>query len=150
MGFVVKNILFRESYYEMVCVWRYIYLMDRETLQHRCRKFHIDVINVCRELPQDPAGSETAKQIIRSAGSMSANYSSSLRAKSRRDFIHKLKIVLEEADESLYWLTVIKDARLSSAERVDPLLKEANELTAIFASSLKTALKNLKSNAVRS
>ena len=75
-----------------------------------------------------PAGFETVKQLIRSAGSVGANYRAACRAKSKADFIYKLEIVLEEADESLYWLEVSKDANLLQSQDLILLIKEANEL----------------------
>ena len=113
--------------------------MNRLQLQQRTKQFHIDVIKLCQFLPKNAAGFETAKQLIRSAGSVGANYRSTVRAKSTADFIHKIEIVLEEADESHYWLEVIKDALLISGPEIDRLIKEANELTAIFAATDKTA-----------
>ena len=113
--------------------------MNRLQLQQRTKQFHIDVIKLCQFLPKNAAGFETAKQLIRSAGSVGANYRSTVRAKSTADFINKIEIVLEEADESHYWLEVIKDALLISGPEIDRLIKEANELTAIFAATDKTA-----------
>ena len=88
--------------------------MDRKELQQRTKKFHVDIIKLCEGFPKNAAGFETAKQIIRAAGSVGANYRASVRAKSLADFIYKIEIVLEEADESYYWLEVIKDAGLQS------------------------------------
>ena len=113
--------------------------MNRQQLQERTKKFHIDVIRLCEKLPRNAAGFETARQIIRSAGSVAANYRASVRAKSRADFIYKIEIVLEEADESGYWLEVIRDADMVQGTETERLLKEANELTAIFAATDKTA-----------
>ena len=90
-------------------------------------------------MPKNAAGFETAKQLIRSAGSVGANYRATVRAKSKADFIYKIEIVLEEADESMYWLEVIRDAELITGTEIDRLIKEANELTAIFAATDKTA-----------
>ena len=78
------------------------------------------------------------------AGSVGANHRSSSRAKSTKDFIYKIEIVLEEADESHYWLEIIKDAGLVKGEEIDRLIKEADELTAIFAATDKTAKNNAK------
>lgn len=116
--------------------------MDRKILQQRTKQFHIDVIKLCEQLPRNAAGFEIAKQIIRSAGSVGANYRSSVRAKSTKDFIYKIEIVLEEADESLYWLEIIRDADLIIGKNIDMLIKEADELTAIFAATDKTAKAN--------
>ena len=79
-------------------------LMDRKELQQRTKKFHVDVIRLCEEFPGNAAGFEMAKQLIRSAGSVGANYRASVRAKSSADFVYKIELVLEEADESHYWL----------------------------------------------
>jgi four helix bundle protein len=118
--------------------------MDRKILQQRTKQFHIDVIKLCEKLPRNAAGFEIAKQIIRCAGSVGANYRATARAKSTKDFIYKIEIVLEEADESHYWLEVIRDADLIKGEEIDRLINEANELTAIFAATDKTAKANMK------
>lgn len=112
--------------------------MDRKTLQSRTKKFHVDVIHLCEAFPKIAAGFETAKQLIRSAGSVGVNYRASVRAKSPADFLYKIEIVLEEADESHYWLEVVKDAKLQAGTELDRLIKAANELTAIFAATDKT------------
>jgi four helix bundle protein len=113
--------------------------MDRKTLQNRTKQFHIDIIKLCEDLPRNAAGFETAKQVIRSAGSVGANYRATVRAKSKADFIYKIEIVLEEADESMYWLEVMRDANMKTGDEIERLIKEANELTAIFAATDKTA-----------
>jgi four helix bundle protein len=118
--------------------------MDRKILQQRTKQFHIDVIKLCEDLPRNAVGFEIAKQLIRSAGSVGANYRATVRAKSKADFIYKIEIVLEEADESLYCLEVIRDAELKKGKEVDRLIIEANELTAIFAATDKTAKMNKK------
>jgi four helix bundle protein len=118
--------------------------MDRKILQQRTRQFHIDVIKLCELLPKNAAGFEIAKQIIRSAGSVGVNYRATIRAKSTKDFIYKIEIVLEEADESHYWLEIIRDTDLIKGEVIHKLIKEANELTAIFAATDKTAKANNK------
>ena len=116
--------------------------MNRKELQERTKKFHVDVIILCKNFPRNAAGFETAKQVIRSAGSVGSNYRASSRAKSDADFIYKIEIVLEEADESHYWLEVVKDAGIMTGAEVDRLIGEANELTAIFAATDKTAKAN--------
>jgi len=90
-------------------------------------------------LPRHISAYEIARQLIRSAGSVAANYRATKRAKSTADFIYKIEVVLEEADESHYWLTIIKDADISTIPLVEELIKEANELTAIFAATSKTS-----------
>jgi len=76
--------------------------------------------------------------LIRSAGSVGANYRATNRSKSEADFAYKLKVVLEEIDESHYWLEIIKESKLSLNKDINRLIQEANELTAIFAAANKT------------
>ncbi|MFT3909405.1 MAG: four helix bundle protein [Ferruginibacter sp.] len=117
--------------------------MTRKELQARTKKFHVDVIKFCADFPRNAAGFETAKQVIRSAGSVGANYRASARAKSKADFINKIQILIEEADESLYWLETIEEAGIKNGIEIKRLIKEANELTAIFTATNKTAKSNI-------
>ncbi len=119
--------------------------MTKFELQKRTRQFHVDIIKYCTLLPKNAAGFETAKQLIRSAGSVGANYRAACRGKSKADFIYKIEIVLEEADESLYWLEITREAALISSYHSDTLnllIKEANELVSIFNAADITAKKN--------
>lgn len=116
--------------------------MDRKELQQRTRRFHVNIIKLCSDFPKNAAGFETAKQLIRSAGSVGANYRATVRAKSAADFSYKISVVLEEADESLYWLEVVKEAAIKTGQIVDELIDEANQLTAIFAATDKTVKSN--------
>ena len=75
--------------------------MTRKELQARTKMFHVDVIKLCEKFPRNAAGFETARQLIKAAGSVGANYRAPARAKSSDDFIYKIEVVLEEADESL-------------------------------------------------
>src|SRR6476660_2637611 len=106
--------------------------MTKIELQQRTKKFHIEIIKLCEHFPKNAASFETAKQLIRSAGSVGSNYRTACREKSKADFIYKIEVVLEEADESLYWLEVTKDAEFVKLEELDYLIKEANELVSIF------------------
>lgn len=120
--------------------------MTKYELQARTQKFHVDVIKLCCSYPKNAAGYETAKQLIRSAGSVGANHRAACRAKSKADFIYKIEIVLEEADESLYWLQVSNDASLTKADQLIPLIKEANELVSIFNAADMTAKQTKQTN----
>jgi four helix bundle protein len=113
--------------------------MTKFELQNRTKKFHIRIIKLCEFFPRNAAGYEMAKQLIRSAGSVGANYRAACRGKSKADFIYKIEVVLEEADESLYWLEVSKEAGLINILLIDELIKEANELVSIFNASDITA-----------
>src|SRR3954468_22013991 len=116
--------------------------MDKFILQKRTKQFHVDIIKLCSLFPKNAAGFETAKQLIRSAGSVGANYRAACRGKSKADFIYKIEIVLEEADESLYWLQATKSAELICHEKLEPLIKEANELVSIFNATDISAKRN--------
>jgi|SRR3990172_5145611 len=116
--------------------------MNNEELKRRTKKFALQVIEAVNKFPRTMAGEIIGKQLIRSATSVGANYRSACRARSNADFISKLGIVEEEADESLYWLELAVDAKLMNETEAAPLLKEADELTAIFTASRKTARKN--------
>jgi len=116
--------------------------MTKFELQQRTKKFHVEVIKLCADFPKNAAGFETAKQLIRSAGSVGSNYRAACRGKSKDDFIYKIEIVLEEADESLYWLEISEEAELIKDTKVDYLIKEANELVSIFNAADITAKKN--------
>ncbi len=116
--------------------------MTKFELQQRTKTFHVAIIKLCSFFPKNAAGFEIAKQIIRSAGSVGANYRAACRAKSKADFIYKIEVVLEEADESLYWLEVTKEAQLVTNKELEELIKEADELVRIFNVADITAKKN--------
>ena len=90
-------------------------------------------------LPHSAAGRAISSQLVRAATSVGANYRSACRARSRAEFAAKLGIALEEADESLYWLELVRDGKLVPEDKLSLLLKEADELTAILASGRKSA-----------
>jgi four helix bundle protein len=111
--------------------------MKTELLK-RTKKLGIEIIYLVDELPNKPSGWAISKQINRSATSVGANYRAACLAKSKADFINKLKIVEEECDETIFWLEIIEETRLLNLERVSWIKKEAMELFAIFVSSLRT------------
>ena len=112
--------------------------MNKLELQKRTKRFHLAIINVAEIFPKTVAGLETIKQLIRSAGSVGANYRAACKAKSKKDFAYKLSVVMEEADESQYWLDVTTEALLPGNPVVSGLLKEATEIVAIFTAAEKT------------
>ena len=116
--------------------------MTKFELQNRTKNFHIEVIKLCKHFPKNAAGFEIAKQLICSAGSVGANYRAACRRKSKADFIYKIEVVLEEADESLYWLEISKESGLIKISSIDGLIKEANELVSIFNAADMTAKRN--------
>ena len=99
------------------------------------------MINLCKRLPKTREGRLIGNQLFRSGTSVGANYRAACRARSKAEFIAKLGIVLEEADESLYWLEILAETEIVKADLLAPLMKEADELVAIFVTSLKTAKK---------
>ena len=117
--------------------------MTSDELKDRSKKFGIRIIKMTDKLPQSQVGKIITGQIIRSATSVGANYRAVCRAKSENDFINKLKIVEEEADETLYWLEIISELELIKPELLVDLKKEANELLSIFVKSINTKRSHL-------
>jgi len=118
--------------------------MTSEELKFRTKKFALRVMNLIETLPNKMSGKVVANQLLRSATSAGANYRSACRSRSKVEFISKIRIVEEEADESLYWLELIKESGLVKEVRISELIEEASELTAIFTSIGKTSKQNLK------
>lgn len=110
-----------------------------EALKRRTKRFALSVITLVRSFSSGEPSWTIGSQLTRSATSVGANYRSACRARSHADFVAKIALVEEESDESCYWLEIAKDAGLASPPEVDPLLKEGDELTAIFARSTITA-----------
>ncbi|MFN8286082.1 MAG: four helix bundle protein [Chitinophagales bacterium] len=108
-------------------------------LKDRTKKFSLLVIKFITSLPYSETKNVLGKQLLRSATSVAANYRSACRGRSRAEFVAKLGIVLEEADESVLWLELFIESGIANTETAQKLLKEANELTAIFTSSIKTS-----------
>ena len=116
--------------------------MDREELTKRTKEFAHRCVKLAMALPETALGRHIQGQIIRSSTSVAANYRATCLSHSNAAFTAKLSIVLEEADETAFWLEFIIDENLLKENLVKPLLQEAEELTAIFASSRKTASSN--------
>lgn len=107
--------------------------------------FALRVLEVVDALPQNIKGWAIGKQLCRSGTSVAANYRAAARAKSPADFIYKMGIVEEEADETLFWLELIGESKLLPQERLQALAKEAHELLAITVASIRTAKRNRNS-----
>jgi four helix bundle protein len=114
-------------------------------LKARTKQFALRVMKLVDALPRMIQGRAIANQIIRSATSVAANYRAACRARSRTEFITKLGVVEEEADETAFWLKLIIDSALLTEARIHPLLREAWELVAIMAASRKSAFGTRKS-----
>jgi four helix bundle protein len=117
-------------------------LMKHENLKTRTKDFALRIIKLVESLPKTRTSDVIGRQLMRSGTSVAANYRSSCRARSNADFISKMGIVEEEADESLLWLELLVESGVVKEKSVEPLMKEADELVAIIVSSIKTARKN--------
>ena len=115
---------------------------EADELRSRVKQFAIRIIKFIRTLPPDLATESIARQLARSGPSISANYHSSGRARSRAEFIARLGIVADEADESEHWLGVLRQAGLAAGPELEWLLNESRELRAIFVKSVSTARSN--------
>ena len=120
-------------------------MTERELLQ-RTKQFALRIFKLIDALPRTIQGRAVAAQLIRSGTSVAANYRAACRARSKPEFVAKLGVVEEEADESAFWLELIIETDLLSAAKVKPLLVEAGEIVAIMASSKKTAAKSQIAN----
>mgnify|MGYP000349581311 CR=1 FL=1 len=118
--------------------------MNSIELRNRTKKFAVDTIKFTESIKPTYANVVIIRQIIRASTSVGANYRSALRGKSNPDFLNKINIVQEEADECIYWFELFEETN-SNLIGLDELIKESNELTAIFSAILKTLKsKNVK------
>lgn len=114
----------------------------QEQIKKRTKQIGLEIIKLIDELPNKPSAWAIAKQVVRSSTSVGANYRAACRAKSTADFINKLKIVEEEADETQYWLEVLEESNLINSIRIETIKKEVNEIVSIVVASIKTARLN--------
>lgn len=118
--------------------------MNLNELKERTKKFALRIIKLFEELSNSKKGQILGGQLLRSETSVGANYRVACRTKSNAYFIYKIQIAEEEADESAYWLELNSESNIIRKARLKNLLNEANELTAIFTSSGKTAKQRKK------
>ena len=114
-----------------------------EALKNRTKLFALRIIRVIRSLPPGLESRIVGHQLLRAGTSVAANYRAVCRARSRREFLSKLSVVIEEADESSFWLELLVEAGLLSENKLKDLQSEANQLVAIFNASRTTAKKGL-------
>ncbi len=119
--------------------------MTKAEMLQRTQAFALRIIRLVEALPPGKTGQALGAQLIRSGTSVGANYRAACRAKSKADFVNKLKIVEEECDESLYWMELLVAAELIPAPRLQPLQTEANELLAIVVAAIRTSRANRNS-----
>ena len=113
--------------------------MNREDFKKRTKEYALRIIRLVESLPEDRVSRILGDQILRAGTSVRANYRSSIRAKSRADFISKMNVVEEECDESLYWMELLIAAGKVAPRRLDALMQEGNEIVSIVVASIKTA-----------
>jgi four helix bundle protein len=114
-------------------------LQKAAELKQRTKLFAIRVVKLFRSLPHTPDAQTLGKQVLRSGTSVTANYRAVCRARSKAEVVAKMGLVLEEADETVFWLELLNETGVVRPERSQDLLKEANELLAIFGASLRTS-----------
>ena len=117
--------------------------MNENELKKRTKQFGLRVIKLVESLPSSQTARTIGNQLLRSGMSVGANYRAACRGRSKADFIAKAGISLEEADECLYWMEMLQEAGIVPVEKLKELMKEADELAAIFTASIKTARAHL-------
>ena len=122
---------------------------ETRALQERTHAFHVAVIKLCDTVPDSLAGRSICTQLLDSAGSTDSNYRAACKARSRKEFIAKIGVAAEEADESQGWLEALRDGGLVKPDTAAPLIQEARELTSIFVKSSQTATRNLAEHTTR-
>ena len=110
-----------------------------EQVRNRTKQFAIRIVRLFRSLPKTDEARTIGRQLLRSGTSVAANYRAVCRARSKAEFIAKIGVVVEEADETVFWLELLIETGMVPEEKLRELLKEANELVAIFAASQQTA-----------
>ena len=110
-----------------------------DELKQRPKHFAVRVVRLFRALPRTADGQVLGRQLLRSGTSVAANYRAVCRARSRAEFVARIGIVVEEADETVFWLELLVEVGLIKKSQMENLLREANELLAIFAASQRTA-----------
>ena len=113
--------------------------MRKAELLVRTKTFGLRILNLVDHLPRTMSGRAIGSQLVRSGTSIGANYRAAFRSRTRAEFAAKLGIVAEEADETVYWLEMLRDGRLIPEGKLSELLKEANELTAIFTAGRRSS-----------
>ena len=117
-------------------------VFQADELKRRTKDFAIRIVKLFRSLPKTDEARIIGKQVLRSGTSVAANYRAVCRARSKAEFIAKIGIVVEEADETIFWLELLVETGIVQPNRMGNMLAEANELLAIFAASQHTAKKN--------
>jgi four helix bundle protein len=117
--------------------------MKEAQLKERTKNYAKQVIGLCRQLPNNREGRLIGNQLFRSGTSVAANYRGACRGRSKAEFISRLAIVEEEADETRFWLELVKEMKISRETSIDLLMKESDEIISMIVSSIKTVRKKL-------
>lgn len=125
-------------------MWIAKFLVNKTDLEKRTKTFALRVIQFVSNLPVNKVTKVLGYQVLKSGTAIRANYREANRAESRKDFIHKIGIVEKEASETQYWLELVEESGIGSATERQLLLRECNELLAIFTSIGKTTKSNLR------
>ena len=120
--------------------------MNNDNLKQRTKLFALEVVKLVEALPPGKTCDVLGRQLLRSGTSVGANYRAACRAKSPADFIFKMGIVEEEADESSFWVELLVEAGKLNGDKAASLLQECNELVAITVASIRTARKTRELN----
>ncbi len=112
--------------------------MTEQEFKDRTKQIALRVIRLVESLPNTSTAQIIGKQLLRSATSVGANYRAACRGKSTADILHKLAIVEEEADESLYWLELLVESKIISENKLSALMRDINEIVAMTVASIKT------------
>jgi len=120
--------------------------VSKAELLARTKIFSLRILKLADHLPRTMSGRAIGPQLVRSGTAIGANYRAACRSRSRAEFAAKLGVVAEEADETVYWLELLRDGKLLSETELSGVLKEANELTAIFTSARRSSTANQTSN----
>lgn len=116
--------------------------MNKEDLKKRTKDYALRIIKLVGSLPKTQVGRIIGNQLLRSGTSTAANYRAACRSRSKAEFIAKLGTVIEESDESLFWLEIIIESGIMEKKLVESLLKETDEIISIMVSTRKSTIKN--------
>ena len=114
-----------------------------DALRKRTKDFAIRIVKLCQALPKNDTARTLGRQVLRSGTSVAANYRAACRARSRAEFVSRMAVVVEEADETVFWLELLVDTGIVPLKRLQPLIQEANEVLALCAASHRTAKQRL-------
>jgi four helix bundle protein len=135
LGNLVRNSIFKIS--------KKTHMSDKD-LKSRTKRFTLNILDIVDEIPYNASSKVIIYQISKSGTSVGANYRASCRARSDNEFLSKMNVVLEEADETLFWLEIIQERNLLKNDKIKSAILEANELVSIFVTIIKNTRKRVE------